>query len=73
MVKEPHERVEGRAVSMYPAQWKVVDGWARDNGFTVSLALRQIIREWAECKGLDCRLIDSKARYIAQKEEPCQQ
>jgi len=71
MTKEPHDRVQARAVTMYPAQWKLVEGWARDNGFTVSLALRQIIREWGECKGLDCRLVDTRAEYSIEEVTPC--
>ena len=69
MTKQPYERIKARNVSMYPAQWKLVEGWARDNGFSVSLALRQIIREWSECKGLDRRLVDTRASYSTERSE----
>lgn len=35
---------------MYPTDWQTVEAFAEANGFTVSLSLRQIIREWAEMK-----------------------
>ena len=66
MVKQPHERVRGKNVSLYPAQWALVEGWAYDNGFTRSLALRRIIKEWSECKGLDCRLVDTREQYTTE-------
>ena len=71
MTKQPHERVVARSVSLYPAQWALLNGWARDNNEgNVSLALRRIIHEWAECKWADSGrslLVDTRETYTTQE------
>lgn len=37
-------------VTMYPPELAAVNALAKDKGFTRSLAIRRIIREWAEFK-----------------------
>ena len=66
MAKEPYDRVIARSVSMYPAQWALLRSWAKDNGFSVSLALRKIIHEWTECKNLT-RLVDTRESYEVEE------
>ena len=35
-----------RNVGMYPSHWAIVDQYAKDQGFSISLALRKIVDEW---------------------------
>jgi len=55
------EKVEPRNVTMYPDHWATVDEYAQAEGFTVSLALRKIVVEWAELK--ERMLVDAKPQY----------
>jgi hypothetical protein len=53
MAEEAVERVEVRAVSMYAKEWEILDSYARRRGFSRSLALRQILREWEQDRRAD--------------------
>ena len=53
------QRAEPRNVTMYPDQWAIVDAYATEQGFTVSLALRQIVKKWAR----DKELVDAAVPY----------
>lgn len=54
--KVEKQDMEGRNVTMLPAQWAVVDAFAEDNemvtvrGPNTSQALRQILNEWRKMK-----------------------
>ena len=39
-----------KTLTLYPEQWQLVEQYAQANDFNASLAVRQIIREWAEMK-----------------------
>ena len=39
-----------RSVTLYLEDWAAVEKFADENSFSVSLAVREIIREWAELK-----------------------
>ena len=70
MTKQPHERVQAKSVSLYPPDWTMIDNWAYANGYTRSLALRRIVKEWAECKWVDSdnsRLVDTRETYTTQE------
>ena len=44
-------RSEGRNVSMYERQWKIVDGYAASLGLGTSPALRAIVEQWERQRG----------------------
>ena len=72
MTKQPHERVQAKNVSLYPKDWTIIERWAYDNGYTRSLALRQIVKEWAECKWADSGLsllVDPAPDYTTEATE----
>lgn len=47
MPVSPPDRVQVKAVSMYPAHWAIVHRFARDQGYgSTSAALRRIVDEW---------------------------
>lgn len=56
---EHRERVEPRSVALYPTQWRVIEHLASElaqrlgQGSNVSMALRQIVNEWAEDRVVD--------------------
>ena len=70
--------VEARNVSMYPAQWAVVDTVAKQiarlfgGKVNTSLGLRQIVQEYQEIKGLEVHtptaLVDSPEPYESAAE-----
>jgi len=35
---------------MQPRHWRIVIQYAKENGFTISLALRRIVDEWAKLR-----------------------
>ena len=39
-------QINKRSVSMYPAQWRVVESRAKQHGLSLSLAMRHIVDEW---------------------------
>jgi len=56
MSDKSRERVQVRAVSMYPMHWAIVDSFARDQGYgSLSAALRRIIDEWHREKSAQSR------------------
>ena len=67
-------KVDVRAVSMYPADWSIVE--AADQGDdNLSATLRHIVREWAEWQheikaAQYRRLTDKRAEYVVG--EPAQ-
>ena len=42
------DTIERRSVSMYPAEWAVVDAKAQELDGNVSLTMRLIVREWED-------------------------
>ena len=58
---QTRERTEAGNVSLYPADWAIVDG-ADTNDAGRSATLRRIIREWDDWRRRT--LIDTKADYI---------
>jgi len=45
------DRVQAKAVSMYPTQWAIVQQFAQDQGYgSTSAALRRIVDEWEQAR-----------------------
>jgi hypothetical protein len=62
MSDKSRERVQVRAVSMYPMHWAIVDSFARDQGYgSLSAALRRIIDEWNREKSVQSRLAEGNS------------
>ena len=58
-------RKDGRTTIMLnPEQYAIVDSYAKDEGFTRSLAIRKIVTEWAEFKSR--QLTDARTPYEVQ-------
>ena len=51
------------SIFLYPEQKAIVDSYAKDEGFSRSLAVRRIINEWVEFKTTQLRLIDTPVPY----------
>jgi hypothetical protein len=43
-----------RSITLYPKDWVAIEKFAQENGFSVSLAVRRIIREWLLMKADQC-------------------
>jgi len=51
------DRVQAKAVSMYPTQWAIVQQFAQDQGYgSTSAALRRIVDEWARSRAAPSQL-----------------
>ena len=50
MFNEKGDLAEQRSVTLYPRHWATIDSYAKDEGFSRSLALRKIIEEWLQLK-----------------------
>ena len=54
------------SIYLYSEQRAIVDNYAKDEGFSRSLALRRIIKEWAKFKANT--LVDSPASYEVRRD-----
>ena len=53
MADSRRDLVQAKAVSMYPAHWAIVDGFAQEQGYgSTSAALRRIVDEWNQAKSV---------------------
>jgi hypothetical protein len=51
MSERQRERVQVKAVSMYPTQWTIVHHFSQEQGYgSTSAALRRIVDEWQQMK-----------------------
>ena len=51
MTANPRERVQVKAVSMYPDHWAIVHEFAQNQGYgSTSAALRRIVDEWKQAR-----------------------
>jgi uncharacterized protein YecA (UPF0149 family) len=60
MSERQRQLVQVKAVSMYPAQWTIVNQFSQDQGYgSTSAALRRIVDEWKQMKSAGLLLVDA--------------